>query len=277
MCGICGIVGSGNDDLAESRVREMTRRIEHRGPDEEGLLVRRRAVLGMRRLSIIDLGGGSQPVFNEDGAIGVVFNGEIYNFPDLRVELESCGHRFRTHSDTEVIVHAYEEWGERCLEHLRGMFAFALWDGRGAHRDGQAVGRILLARDRLGIKPLYYAAAEGTLLFASEVRALLASGAIPRKVARESVEAYLLFGSVVEPMTLVEGVFSLPPGHSLFVACDFPLAAKPAPYWDLVDSARKAGSECAARPRLRRHAPCVQCSSKQSAAISWRTCRSVSF
>jgi asparagine synthase (glutamine-hydrolysing) len=218
----------------------MMRRIEHRGPDEGGLLVRRRAALGMRRLSIIDLGGGSQPVFNEDGAIGVVFNGEIYNFPDLRTELESRGHRFRTHSDTEVIVHAYEEWGERCPEHLRGMFAFALWDGRGASKDGQAGGRILLARDRFGIKPLYYAAAEGTLLFASEVRALLASGLIPRKVARESVEAYLLFGSVVEPMTLVEGVFSLPPGHSLLVACDSPLAAKPVPYWDLADSARKA-------------------------------------
>ena len=240
MCGICGIVGSRNDDLAESRVRGMMLRIEHRGPDEGGVLARRRAVLGMRRLSIIDLGGGSQPVFNEDGAIGVVFNGEIYNFLELRAELENRGHRFRTHSDTEVIVHAYEEWGERCPEHLRGMFAFALWDGRGAHKDGQAAGRILLARDRLGIKPLYYAAAEGTLLFASEVRALLASGAIPRKVARESVEAYLLFGSVVEPMTLVEGVFSLPPGHSLFIACDSPLAAKPVPYWDLADSARKA-------------------------------------
>ena len=240
MCGICGIIGSGNDDLAESRVREMTRRIEHRGPDEDGFLVRRRAALGMRRLSIIDLGGGSQPVFNEDGTIGIVFNGEIYNFPELRSTLESRGHRFRTHSDTEVIVHAYEEWGERCSEYLRGMFAFALWDGRGTQKSGEAGGRILLARDRLGIKPLYYAAAEGTLLFASEVRALLASGAIPRKLARESVEAYLLFGSVVEPMTLVEGIFSLPPGHSLFVACDSPLAAKPVPYWNLADSARKA-------------------------------------
>ena len=217
MCGICGIIGSGSADQTESRVREMMRRIEHRGPDEDGLLIRRRAVLGMRRLSIIDLDGGRQPVFNEDGTIGIVFNGEIYNFPELRAALENRGHQFRTHSDTEVIVHAYEEWGERCAEHLRGMFAFALWDGRGTQKNGDSGGRVLLARDRLGIKPLYYGAADGALLFASEVRALLASGAIPRKVARESIEAFLLFGSVVEPMTMVEGVFSLPPGHSLAV------------------------------------------------------------
>jgi asparagine synthase (glutamine-hydrolysing) len=233
MCGICGIIGGDRGDLAESRVREMMRRIEHRGPDEEGILLRRRAVLGIRRLSIIDLGGGSQPVFNEDGTIGVVFNGEIYNFPELRAALESRGHQFRTHADTEVIVHAYEEWGERCPERLRGMFAFALWDGRdSARQNGMPADRVFLARDRLGIKPLYYYKAGETLLFASEVRALLASGLVPRQMDLEALEAYLLFGSLVEPATLVEGVFSLPPGHALMVSCRAPLRAQPQPYWN---------------------------------------------
>ena len=209
----------------------------HRGPDEDGVLAEPSAVLGMRRLSIIDLSSGRQPIYNEDETVGVVFNGEIYNFPQLRSQLETCGHHFRTHSDTEVLVHAYEEWGERCVAHLRGMFAFALWDGRGSSR-------VLLARDRLGIKPLYYAAgADGTLLFASEVRALLASGAIERRIEPASVEAYLLFGSVVEPMTMVKGVFSLPPGHALMVSCDAPLGAKPTAYWDLGTTARESAAK----------------------------------
>ncbi len=236
MCGICGAVGIGDAERSEAVVRRMMAGLVHRGPDEEGLLAKQSATLGMRRLSIIDLTGGHQPIYNENGDIGVVFNGEIYNFPQLAAELEPR-HRFLTRSDTEVIVHAYEEWGERCLDHLRGMFAFALWDGRqqvsGAHgRNTTSKGRVFLARDRLGIKPLYYAVLDGTLLFASEVRALLASGAIARRLAPESVEAYLLFGSVVEPATVIEGVFSLPPGHSLVVACDNAGAAEPRPYWD---------------------------------------------
>src|SRR5262249_39104037 len=153
--------------------------------------------------------------------------------------------RFASHSDTEVIVHVYEEWGERCLERLRGMFAFALWDGRGGtsqngdstENSTRSLGRVLLARDRLGIKPLYYAYGEGTLLFASEVRALLASGAIARRLAPEAVHSYLLFGSVVEPMTMVDGVFSLLPGHSLFVSCEAPHEAKPRTYWDVASAA----------------------------------------
>ena len=219
----------------------------HRGPDEDGVLVEPLAVLGMRRLSIIDLGGGRQPVYNEDGTVGVVFNGEIYNFEHLRSQLETSGHHFRTRSDTEVLVHAYEEWGERCVEHLRGMFAFALWDGRGPSRaqgGSDRRPRVLLARDRLGIKPLYYATAtDGTLLFASEVRALLASGAIERQVEPASVQAYLLFGSVVEPMTMVKGVLSLPPGHSLMVSCDAPVASKPTSYWDLSGAARESSAK----------------------------------
>lgn len=219
----------------------------HRGPDEDGVLAEPFAVLGMRRLSIIDLGSGRQPIYNEDGTVGVVFNGEIYNFPQLRSTLETRGHHFRTRSDTEVLVHAYEEWGERCLDHLRGMFAFALWDGRGpsrTHGGSDARPRVLLARDRLGIKPLYYAAAaDGTLLFASEVRALLASEAIERRIEPGSVEAYLLFGSVVEPMTMVKGVLSLPPGHALMVSCDAPVAGKPIAYWDLGATARESSAK----------------------------------
>ncbi len=234
MCGICGVIGDARIGLAQSRVRSMLAGMLHRGPDDEGMLSKPGAVLGMRRLSIIDLSGGHQPVFNEDGNVGVVFNGEIYNFAALRTSLESRGHRFRTHSDTEAIVHAYEEWGDRCLGYLRGMFAFALWDGRPGP-SGQS--RVLLARDRLGIKPLYYCLVDGALLFASEVRSLLATGAVPRRLSRESIEAYLLFGSVCEPLTILQGVFSLPPGHSLSVSCREAHKARPAQYWDLAKSA----------------------------------------
>ena len=211
----------------------------HRGPDEDGLLVAPSAALGMRRLSIIDLPGGHQPVFNEKGNVAVVFNGEIYNFRQLRKTLEGCGHAFRTHSDTEVIVHAYEEWGQNCLRELRGMFAFAVWDARSSGASGEAARRatIFLARDRLGIKPLYYAAAGGALLFSSEVRSLLASGRIQPSVSPNSLEAYLTFGSVAEPSTLVEGIFSIPPGHCLAFAADSPPEKPlPKPYWVYSDA-----------------------------------------
>src|SRR5271154_4141452 len=138
MCGICGAIGIEESEVGEAVTRRMMQAIQHRGPDEDGILVAPSAALGMRRLSIIDLPGGHQPVFNEAGNVGVVFNGEIYNFRQLRKTLEKRGHTFRTHSDTEVIVHSYEEWGERCPEHLRGMFAFAIWDGRGTHKGGEA-------------------------------------------------------------------------------------------------------------------------------------------
>ncbi|MBZ5659135.1 MAG: asparagine synthase (glutamine-hydrolyzing) [Acidobacteriia bacterium] len=240
MCGICGVIGIERSELAEAVTRRMTEALWHRGPDEDGLLVAPSAALGMRRLSIIDLPGGHQPVFNETGNVGVVFNGEIYNFRELRKTLEGLGHTFRTHSDTEVIVHAYEEWGEQCVRELRGMFAFAIWDARSSGTTGDAARHacIFLARDRLGIKPLYYACADGALLFASEVRALIASGRVAPNVDPDAVEAYLLFGSVAEPTTLVQGVFSLPPGHSLTMFADAP-PQKPAPkcYWDFADAA----------------------------------------
>src|SRR6202171_2039071 len=178
MCGICGVIGSEGTEQAEAITRRMMEAIRHRGPDEDGLLVAPSAALGMRRLSIIDLSGGHQPVFNEAGNVAVVFNGEIYNFRQLRGTLEGRGHAFRTHSDTEVIVHAYEEWGEQCLRELRGMFAIAIWDARSSGTSGEGARHphIFLARTRLGIKPLYYAVTSGALLFSSEVRSLLASG-----------------------------------------------------------------------------------------------------
>jgi len=241
MCGICGVVGMQRSGLAEDITRRMMGALLHRGPDEDGLLVVPSAALGMRRLSIIDLPGGRQPVFNEARNVAVVFNGEIYNFAQLRKTLEGRGHTFRTHSDTEVIVHAYEEWGEQSLDELRGMFAFAIWDARSSNSNGGAQGaRIFIARDRLGIKPLYYAATGGAFLFSSEVRSLLASGFVPPRLSPDSLEAYLTFGSVAEPSTLVEGVFSLPPGHCLSFSADAPPEnPSPRPYWVYSDAVSK--------------------------------------
>jgi asparagine synthase (glutamine-hydrolysing) len=241
MCGICGVIGIQRSELAEEITRRMMGALEHRGPDEDGILVAPSAALGMRRLSIIDLPGGHQPVFNETGNVAVVFNGEIYNFPQLRKTLEGRGHAFRTHSDTEVIVHAYEEWGENCLRELRGMFAIAIWDARSCGASGEAArgARIFLARDRMGIKPLYYAVADGAFLFSSEVRSLLSGGRFQPRLSPGSLEAYLTFGSLVEPCTLVEGVFSVPPGHCLsFSAGVPPVKPSPKPYWVYSDAVR---------------------------------------
>jgi asparagine synthase (glutamine-hydrolysing) len=230
MCGICGVIGIENPNVAEPLVRRMMARLVHRGPDEEGVLAAPGAVLGMRRLSIIDLPGGTQPIWNEDGTRAIVFNGEIYNFPELREELQGLGHRFRTRSDTEVVVHAYEAWGADCVLRLRGMFAFAVAEFP-AGRDG-VIARVFLARDRFGIKPLYYANARGVFVFASELRALMASGLVPREISAGAVASYVLFGSVGEPMTLVEGVMSLPPGNRIIVDAAQPAVAHgPDAYW----------------------------------------------
>jgi len=199
-------------------VRAMTGAMRHRGPDAEGFLVgETRApglALGMRRLSIIDLPGGNQPIWNETRDVAVIFNGELYNYRELRERLTLCGHRFGTQSDTEILVHAWEEWGEDALNELQGMFAFALLDLRKRY----ALAPILfLARDPLGIKPLYYTQTPDGFAFASEVRALLAARVAPRKLSQDALTAYLLFGSVSEPVTLLEGVFSLPPGHRMLL------------------------------------------------------------
>jgi asparagine synthase (glutamine-hydrolysing) len=230
MCGICGVIGVESREESDALVRRMTTALFHRGPDEEGILWAPPVAAGMRRLSIIDLAGGSQPVWNESGTLGVVFNGEIYNFRELRDQLLADGHQFRTNSDTEVIVHAYEAWGEDCVKHLEGMFAFAAVETPSG-RNGRAA-HIFVARDRLGIKPLYYALAGGALLFASEVRALLASGRIEARLAADSISGYLLFGSVGEPLTVIEGIFSLPPGHSISISVESPVSSpEPKSYW----------------------------------------------
>jgi len=234
MCGICGIVGKEEKRVARGRVLAMMRAMTHRGPDGEGILDAPGATLGMRRLNIIDIPGGQQPVWNEAQTMAVVFNGEIYNFKELRRTLAAKGHRFATQSDTETIIHAYEQWGAECVGRLRGMFAFAIAE----LPDGACgpVRRVFLARDRIGIKPLYYAVAGGEFIFASEVRALLSSGCIRRQLSASAVHSYLLFGSVCQPLTIVESIFSVPPGSSGYVSPDFPATFNPQPYWRLSDA-----------------------------------------
>lgn len=208
MCGICGFVGS-HPALDRESLGRMNESIRRRGPDDEGYFVAAGVGLAMRRLSILDLEGGRQPVFNEDGTVCVVFNGEIYNFRALRDELETRGHRFRTHSDTEVLVHLYEEDGVELVHRLRGMFAFALWDGKAR--------RGLIARDRLGIKPLFYATVDKALIFGSEIKSLLASGAVPRRLNEQAVDEFLAFTYVPAPDTIFRDIRKLEPGHRLVI------------------------------------------------------------
>ncbi len=208
MCGIAGFAGWAlAADRATDTVRAMCDAITHRGPDDWGSFVAPGVGLGMRRLSIIDVGGGHQPIGNEDGTIQVVFNGEIYNHRSLRAALEARGHRFATRSDTETIVHGYEEYGDEVVQHLRGMFTFAIWD---APRR-----RLLIARDRLGIKPLSYWPTPDGIAFCSELRSLLALDRFSPMVSDEAVAQYLAFGYVPEPRTIFAGVQKLPPGHRL--------------------------------------------------------------
>ena len=223
----------------ESRVRAMSAALRNRGPDEEGFLVdESRApglALGVRRLSIIDIEGGHQPIWNETKNVAVVFNGELYNYRELRDRLTLCGHQFSTQSDTEILVHAWEEWGEDCLLELRGMFAFALLDLRMRYATAPL---LFLARDPLGIKPLYYTQTPEGVVFASEVRALLASGVVGKKLSEDALTSYLLFGSVSEPVTMIEGVFSLPPGHRMLLYVpERRRAPRARPWWDPAQSA----------------------------------------
>src|SRR6266550_458032 len=205
MCGIAGIIGRPDESVDAADVRRMCKTIIHRGPDDEGIYAIGPIGLGMRRLSIIDLAGGRQPVHNEDKSIWVVFNGEIYNFPDLRRELEARGHNFYTHTDTEVIVHLYEELGADCIKKLRGMFAIALYDSRKQ--------KLLLARDRLGKKPLYYAVHHGRLLFGSEIKALLAVAPELAEVNLEALLQFFYFAYIPDPYSAFQRIAKLPPGH----------------------------------------------------------------
>jgi asparagine synthase (glutamine-hydrolysing) len=233
MCGIAGIVNSEPGGVEAATIQRMCQSVVHRGPDDEGIFVKDGVGLGVRRLSVIDLAGGHQPVFNEDKSICIVYNGEIYNFVELRAELESRGHRFYTHGDTEVIVHLYEEMGGDCVQKLRGMFAFAIYDTRNR--------RLLLARDRLGIKPLHYALADGRLLFGSEIKSILAVAPELATIDQRALWQYMYFGYIPDPASAFESIQKLPPGHVLeFERGNTTLHR----YWDLPEySTHQPGSE----------------------------------
>lgn len=211
MCGIVGIFDTrGRREIDRSALVRMNESQFHRGPDEGGLHVEPGLALGHRRLAIIDLSTGQQPLYNEDRSVCVVFNGEIYNYQELIPELQALGHVFHTRSDTEVIVHAWEAWGERCVERFRGMFAFALWDSKGE--------TLFLARDRLGVKPLFYAVLDdGSFIFGSELKSLLAHGGLKRDIDPCAVEEYFALGYVAEPRSIFRQARKLPPGHILLL------------------------------------------------------------
>src|SRR5271157_489174 len=223
MCGICGVYNFGTGEpVARDLLKRSTDAMAHRGPDDEGFHVDDDCGLGNRRLSIIDLPGGHQPISNEDGTIWITFNGEIYNYRELRPGLESRGHRFRTSTDTEAIVHLYEDYDLHCVDHLRGMFAFALWDSRRR--------RLLVARDRLGIKPVFYRLEPGRLVFASELRALGELAAASFEIDPQSVYDFFGFRYVPAPRTFYRGVEKLPPGHVLQANAN---GVRTSAYWDV--------------------------------------------
>jgi asparagine synthase (glutamine-hydrolysing) len=236
---MCGIAGFADVDPVQStlaadrgRVKAMCDAMRHRGPDDEGFLVEPGVALGMRRLSIIDLSTGHQPIHNEQKTVWVVFNGEIYNYLELRRALEAAGHRFYTASDTETIVHGYEEWGEAVFARLRGMFGIALWD---APRR-----TLLLARDRAGIKPLYYEEHGGRLFFGSEAKCLLATAEVPRAIDPAALDHYLAYLYTPRDRAIFDGMRKLPPGHLLRLA-DGRVGLHR--YWQLPVDATFAGDE----------------------------------
>ena len=229
MCGIAGFIERENSDAPRraARLDRMCRVITHRGPDEQGTIVKDRAALGMRRLSIIDLKSGQQPIFDCSGNLAIVFNGEIYNYQALKKDLESRGHRFKTNSDTETIVHLYEEFGADCVRHLRGMFAFAIYDF--------SAETLFIARDRVGKKPLFYSlTASGNFVFGSELKVLLEHGEISREIDFAALDAYLTFGYVPEEFCIFKDVRKLEPGHFLLFKNG---AIETRQYWDFDYSA----------------------------------------
>lgn len=220
MCGIVGLLAS---DLVRAELEQVNNLLKHRGPDDAGLYVGEGAGLAARRLSIIDLSGGHQPLSNEDGTIWLAYNGEVYNAPALRAELEATGHCFKTHTDTETIVHAYEQWGDDFVTRLRGMFAFAIWDAKRR--------RLLLARDRFGVKPLYYAEGGGRFAFASEIKPLLeALPGLPRRASLSALRQLFAVGFIPSPLTAFEGISKLPAAHFLIFENG---KAAIRPYWQL--------------------------------------------
>ena len=226
MCGIAGIFELDESGVPDRAILEAMNRVQwHRGPDGDGIHAEPGVGLAHLRLSIIDVAHGQQPIMNEDGSVVLIYNGEIYNFQELQRDLESRGHRFRTHCDSEAVVHAWEEWGSACVERFRGMFAFALWD-RGRKT-------FFLARDRFGIKPMHYALVGGrTLVFGSELKALLVHPDLPRTIDPKAVEEYFAYGYVPDPRTMLAGVKKLMPGHTLTVRRGESVP-EPARYWDV--------------------------------------------
>ncbi len=241
MCGIAGIFHSDCGTRADADLlQRMVSVLRHRGPDDEGLYIHGAVGLGARRLKIIDLTGGRQPVFNEDRSIAVVFNGAIYNFRDLRRDLVAHGHRFETQSDTEVLVHAYEEYGEECVHQLRGMFAFAIWDG--TRRE------LFLARDRMGIKPLYYFWDGRKFLFGSEIKAILQDAAVRRDIDPLALDDFFTFNYIPAPKSIFRGIRKLLPAHTLRVSASGLIERE---YWDLVFEPHDARDEAAYAAGLR--------------------------
>ncbi len=241
---MCGIVGFATRDSAApaalADVQRMVRTLVHRGPDEEGTVACTGAALGMRRLSIVDLSGGQQPFWNEDRTVVVVGNGEIYNFAEVRARLEARGHSFRSHSDIEVAVHAYEEYGEACFSHLKGMFALALWDTRSE--------TLLAARDRAGEKPLFYAETPQGLFLASEVKALLTRPEVSRELDLEAVDQFLTYEYVIAPRSMLKAVRKLPPAHILtYTRGDLRVTR----YWDAADIPVRAWTDADAIDAVR--------------------------
>ena len=244
MCGIAGFAESSTSgarrDADAALVRRMCGVIRHRGPDDEGVRVEPGVGLGMRRLSIIDLSTGHQPIANEDETVWIVFNGEIYNYRELRRELDAAGHRFSTASDTETIVHAYEQWGEQAFSRLRGMFGVAIWDRQRR--------TLWLARDRAGIKPLYYTERDGRLYFGSEIKSLIAAGAVDREIDVEALDHYFSFLYTPRDASIFKGVRKLPPGHLLQWTDG---RARVAKYWELSADESFGGTEADAAAALR--------------------------
>lgn len=243
MCGIAGFVSEGINLQDDSVIRRMIHAIRHRGPDASGVYVDDSAALGHARLSIIDLAGGGQPMCNEDGTLWITFNGEIFNYVELRMELIARGHVFSTKSDTEVILHMFEEYGENCVTRLNGQWAFAIWDKKRR--------RLFLSRDRFGVRPLFYAEAQGAFLFASEIKALFAWPGFERRLDLEALNEIFTFWHTLPPRTAFQNVKELPPGHSAVLAGGRMTVKQ---YWDLDYQARGMPSngefnedECAER------------------------------
>ena len=232
MCGICGISYSDHQTPEKSTLEAMTRAILHRGPDSDGFHIESGVGLGVRRLAIIDVKGGDQPISNEDESMWIVFNGESHNFPELYADLVKRGHEFRTRSDTECILHLYEEYGDDCVNYLRGQAAFALWDRKKR--------KLLLARDRMGKKPIYYTIQDGTLYFASELSALFAALRHKPEINLEAIDLYLSLQYIPDPLTAYQGIYKLPPAHRLIWQNG---VAKTERYWDYAYQPKHTASE----------------------------------